>query len=196
MIAVILLLAVCVVWLDQHGTKDLGQIILNKTSLATDRGKYHLQTFTVTKVVDGDTLDIDIPDAKHDTTRIRLLGVDTPETNHPKYGRMYFGPEAADFVTAIALQKKVTVILEEISPTRDRYERLLAYIELPDGKILNKEIIRNGFGFADLRFPHSEFKEYKDAMDQALEQKKGLWKNIKKDQLPDWLKKERLNLLD
>jgi micrococcal nuclease len=140
-IAVIGLLAVCTVWLDRRSTKNLRQTILNKTSLATDRGKYHLNIFTVTKVVDGDTLDIDIPDAKYNSTRIRLLGVDTPETKHPGYGRMYFGPEAADFVTALALQKKVTVIIDRLSPTRDRYKRLLAYIKLPDGNILNEEII-------------------------------------------------------
>ncbi len=195
-IAAILLLAVCSVWLDRRSTKGLRQAILNKTSLATDRGKYHLNTFTVTKVVDGDTLDIDIPDAKYSTTRIRLLGVDTPETEHPRYGRMYFGPEAADFVTAIAMQKKVTVIIDRLSPTRDRYNRLLAYIKLADDKILNKEIIRNGFGYADLRFPHSDFRSYKDAMFQAVEQKTGLWKNVKKDQLPNWLQKESPHILD
>lgn len=195
-IAAVGLLAVCTVWLDHRSTKGLRQAILNKTSLATDRGKYHLNTFTVTKVVDGDTLDIDIPDAKYSTTRIRLLGVDTPETKHPRYGRMYFGPEAADFVTAIALQKKVTVIIDDLSPTRDRYKRLLAYIELSDGNILNKEIIRNGFGYADLRFPHSDFQSYKDAMLQAIEQKTGLWKNVKKDQLPNWLRKESPHILD
>jgi len=195
-IAVIGLLAVCTVWLDRRSTKNLRQTILNKTSLATDRGKYHLNIFTVTKVVDGDTLDIDIPDAKYNSTRIRLLGVDTPETKHPGYGRMYFGPEAADFVTALALQKKVTVIIDRLSPTRDRYKRLLAYIKLPDGNILNEEIIKHGFGFADLRFPHSEFKVYKDAMFRAVEQKTGLWKNVKKDQLPNWLQSQRPNLLD
>jgi len=195
-IAAILLFVLCTVWLDRNSTKGLRQNILNKTSLATDRGKYHLNTFTVTKVVDGDTLDIDIPDAKYDTTRIRLLGVDTPETKHPRYGQMYFGPEAADFVTAIALQKKVTVIIDGLSPTRDRYNRLLAYIELSNGNILNKEIIRNGFGFADLRFPHSDFQSYENAMLQAIQQKTGLWKNVKKDQLPNWLQRERPNLLD
>ena len=48
-----------------------------------DFQKYHRKTFTVLEVIDGDTLDIDIPDGEHDDTRIRLIGVDTPRQNIP-----------------------------------------------------------------------------------------------------------------
>jgi endonuclease YncB( thermonuclease family) len=67
---------------------------------------------------------------------------------------------------------------------------------LPDLNILNELIIKQGFGYADLRFSHSDFDSYENAMYKAIEQKKGLWKNVKKNQLPAWLQNERPKLLD
>ena len=78
---------------------------------ASDSQKYHAKTFTVIKVVDGDTIDIDIPDGEYNHTRIRLWGIDTPETKSTKYGVMYFGPEAAEFTKKLVLGKQVAVYL-------------------------------------------------------------------------------------
>jgi len=58
---------------------------------AGDVARYHGKTFTVVNVVDGDTIDVDVPDGEYEHTRIRLWGVDTPETKSPKVGVMYFG---------------------------------------------------------------------------------------------------------
>ena len=80
---------------------------------SNDLEKYHAKTFTVVNVVDGDTIDIDAADGKYDHTRVRLWGIDTPETKNPKTGVMYFGPEAAEFTKELALGKPVTVYLDE-----------------------------------------------------------------------------------
>jgi len=159
-----------------------------------DFKKYHAKTFTVAGVVDGDTIDIDIPDGKYKRTRIRLWGVDTPETKSDKVGVMYFGPQAADFTTKLTLEKQVAVYLEE-HRTRGKYGRLLAYIQLPNGKFLNEALLTEGFAYADLRFRHSFYNKYKQLEASARSQKKGLWQNVTRQQLPEWLKRMRPNLL-
>ena len=152
-----------------------------------DTQKYHDKTFAVINVVDGDTLDIDIPDADKNYTRIRLWGVDTPETKKPNTPIMYFGPEATEFTTKKTLGKKIRVYLNTQKANRDRYNRLLAYIKLPDGTIFNEELLKNGFAYADSRFKHQFYNRYKQLQAVAKNQKKGLWKNITPDKMPGWL---------
>jgi micrococcal nuclease len=180
---------------DQRLGGGLQRALQRTATDSTDRQKYHGRAFTVLEVIDGDTLDIDIPDGKFPDTRIRLLGVDTPETRHPTVGVMYYGKEATDFTAAAVLGKQVTILLDTASDDRDRYGRLLAYVQLPDGSILNEQLIRNGFGYAYLQFPHSRFDDYQRLMTQAIQSQSGLWKNVTRDQLPTWLQKKRPDLL-
>jgi micrococcal nuclease len=158
-----------------------------------DISKYHGQQFAVVKVVDGDTLDIDIPDGKYNHTRIRLWGIDTPETKDPRTGPMYFGKEASDFATKLALGKQVTIYLEKEKNSRDKYHRLLAYIQLPDGTFLNEVLLSEGYAYADLRFKHGLYNKYKQLESIARSQKKGLWANVTPEQMPKWRQK-RLHL--
>ena len=185
------------VWivLDHQLGPPLRQYIQQSTYPDGDWQKYHGKVFTVLEVIDGDTLDIDIPDGEHPDTRIRLIGVDTPETKHPTTGLMYYGPQATEFTTSMALGKRVTVLLDTAGDQRGRYGRLLAYIQLSNGKILNAEIIKNGYGYAYLSYPHSEFSAYQTLMQQAIDNKTGLWKNATRDQLPKWLRSKRPDLL-
>jgi len=152
---------------------------------AGDFEKYHARTFTVIKVVDGDTIDIDIPDGQYEHTRIRLWGIDTPETKHPQTGVMYFGPEAAEFTKELVLGKKVTVYLEE-HRTRGYYGRLLAYVQLPDDRFLNEVLLTEGFAYADTRFRHSFHNKYKQLEAAARSGKKGLWEKVTPEQMPQW----------
>ena len=66
--------------LDKFGGSSVRREISQHAKWGVDGWKYHDKVFTVVNVVDGDTIDIDISDDQHDTTRIRLWGVDTPET--------------------------------------------------------------------------------------------------------------------
>jgi micrococcal nuclease len=192
-----LLLAAAFVWLDHSPIKRSRQAQpkSNEQAQAYDFEKYHEKTFTVLKVVDGDTIDIDVPDGKYNHTRIRLWGIDTPETKNPEVGVMYFGPEAAEFTTKSALQKQVTVYLNE-TRTRDKYDRLLAYIKLPDGGFLNEVLLTEGFAYADLRFRHNFYNKYKQLEAGARGRKKGLWEKVTRDQLPEWLQRKKTNLLN
>ncbi len=191
----IAIFAVGLICYDRLCNESLRKEILLRTPRPEGAAKYHLKSFTVVNVVDGDTLDIDIPDGKYDTTRVRLLGVDTPETKKRGEAVMYFGPEASAFVTEISLGKKVTILIDTVSDVRDRYGRLLGYVRLADKRIVNEEIIKQGFGYADLRFKHNDYQKYVEAMDEAIAGRVGLWKAAKRDQLPKWLQRERPMLL-
>ena len=157
-----LLIAFVFVWLDHSPIRCRWQAQpkSEEQAKAYDFEKYHKKTFVAIGVVDGDTIDIDVPDGKYNHTRIRLWGIDTPETKHPEFGVMYFGPEAADFTTELALGKQVTVYLEE-HRTRGKFGRLLAYVQLPDGRFLNEVLLTEGFACADLWFRHSFYQKYK-----------------------------------
>ena len=159
-------------------------------SQAFDFEKYHAKTFTVVKVVDGDTVDIDVPDGRYNHTRIRLWGVDTPETKKPDTPVAYFGPEASEFTTKLTLAKPVTDYLDKTN-TRDKYSRLLAYIQLPDGNYLNELLLSEGYAYADFRFRHSFYNKYKQLESAARSNKKGLWEKVTPDKMPDWRQEKR-----
>ncbi len=184
------LLAITLVWLDR------GDSLEHKpTAQPRDFEKYHAKQFTVINIVDGDTIDIDVPDASYKRTRIRLWGIDTPETKSNKYGQMYFGPEASKFTEDLVMGKKVTVYLDQGNKTRGKYGRLLGYIRLPDGNFLNETLISEGLAYADLRFRHSFYNKYKQLEALARKQKKGLWNKVTNEQLPQWLQREKPNLM-
>lgn len=164
-------------------------------SNSADFEKYNAKMFLVTNVVDGDTLDINVPDDGKDYTRIRLWGVDTPETKDPRTGVAFYGPEASEFTTKQALDKDVTIYLVE-NDTRDKYHRLLAYILLPDKRFLNEVLIEEGFGYADYRFKHDFYNKYKRLESSAKRNKKGLWKEVTVDKMPQWRQKYELKDLN
>jgi micrococcal nuclease len=181
--------------LDHRYGGRLRQTIEQGTYTDADFQKYHRKTFTVLEVIDGDTIDVNILDGEHEDTRIRLIGVDTPETKHPTVGLMYYGPEATQYTMQQTLGKQVTILLDTVSDQRDRYGRLLAYVVLQDGRVLNAELIKNGYGYAYLSFPHSEFTTYQHLMEQAITEKTGLWQEATRDDLPKWLRSKRPDLL-
>lgn len=161
-----------------------------------DFEKYDGREFLVIKVVDGDTMDIDEPDGEKKFTRIRLWGVDTPETSKSPGGEMYYGSQASEFARGLTLGKYVVIHLDAGNNTRGKYGRLLAYVELPDGRILNEALLSEGYAYADLRFKHSMYDEYIERQAEAQEAGKGLWGQVTREQLPGWLRRIKPELLN
>jgi micrococcal nuclease len=93
----------------------------------------------VLAVIDGDTVDVAWAGQRE---RVRLLGVDTPETVDPHRPVGCFGPEAAAF-THRRLEGR-TVRLTFDRQRRDRYGRLLAYLEV-DGRRFNDDLLTGGY---------------------------------------------------
>ena len=148
-----------------------------------DKARYNGRTFPVARVVDGDTLDVDTPDGDRPRTRVRLWGVDTPEMVKPDAPVQHFGPEASRFAKDLCAGKRVTLHLER-RRTRGRYGRLLAYVVLPDGRMLNRVLVEEGFGYADPRFEHSHKAEFTRLAEQARAAGRGLWKDVTEADLP------------
>ncbi len=150
---------------------------------------------TIVRVIDGDTVEVDLIPPGDELEMLRLIGVDTPETVHPALPIQFFGPEATRFVKNICLGQVVTLHLQKDGPDRGRYERLLVYVELPDGTILNEAIISNGFGYSYTKYKHAKTAEYNQLQKTAIAGKRGLWAGVKFDDLPVWLRKSNPDIL-
>lgn len=121
----------------------------------------------VERVVDGDTIIV------AGIGRVRLIGVDTPETVDPRRPVQFFGREASAFAKRLLEGKSVR--LEYDQPRTDRYGRTLAYVWLPDGPMANREIIRRGYGHAYTRFPFRYLEEFRALEREARLAGHGLW---------------------
>jgi micrococcal nuclease len=97
---------------------------------------------TVDYVTDGDTIGVTV-DGVHE--RVRLIGIDTPETKKPDTPVQCFGPEATRFTTSL-LPEGTSLLIERDVEARDKYGRLLAYAyRSDDGLFVNLEIARQGY---------------------------------------------------
>jgi len=159
-----LLLALAVIIISQSGlVKDVSQ-----TAQQTNPGLY-----TINHYVDGDTIAVNMNGS---VETVRFIGVDTPETHKPNTPVQYYGPQAADHTKqAISRFGKVRLEADPLDTNRDRYGRLLRYVYLPDGTLMDEQIIKQGYGFAYLSFPFSKKDQF--AADEAAAQKAklGLW---------------------
>ena len=128
----------------------------------------YAQAYKVGRVTDGDTLLLT------NGEYLRLIGVDTPETKHPKKPVEYFGKEAYLFTKNMVEGKEVR--LEYDQTRRDKYNRILAYVYLLDGTFLNAEIIKQGYGFAYTKYPFKYMEDFRQYEREARENKRELWK--------------------
>lgn len=87
--------------------------------------------FKVLSVVDGDTIKVDVRGKKE---TIRLLGIDTPETVDPRKPVQCFGKAASDKMKSFVSGKSVILVDDATQGNRDKYNRLLRYVYLPDEK--------------------------------------------------------------
>jgi micrococcal nuclease len=128
--------------------------------------------FEVAKVYDGDTIGVQI---NTKIEKVRLIGVDTPETHHPKKPVQCFGQAASDYTTKNLLGKKVRLESDPIGDNIDRYSRLLRYVYLEDGTLWNQKLVADGYGFAYTSFPFGKSDEFRQAEKSARENNRGLW---------------------
>jgi micrococcal nuclease len=126
--------------------------------------------------VDGDTLRVRIPNPPsglNAVETIRMIGVDTPETVHPRRELEYYGKEASEFTRQRLLGKPVSLAFDW--DLRDRYGRLLAYIFGPDGRCHNAALIREGYGHAYTNYSFQFIEEFRRLEQDARQAGRGLW---------------------
>lgn len=134
---------------------------------------------TITWVYDGDTLKIE----PHGT--VRLIGIDSPEKDDSKrdafLDRQDVSPEKQRHVHHMAKRFNITqtkgklVALTLDDPPRDRYDRLMAYVYLPDGRLLNRVLIEQGLAVVYRRFAFRMKEDFLAAEEQARRDKVGMW---------------------
>lgn len=130
--------------------------------------------YTVLAFNDGDTITVDMNGSEE---KVRFIGVDTPETQDPRKSVQCFGKAASNFTKNLIGTNKVRLEADPENTNRDRYNRLLRYVYLPDGRLVNREIIVEGYGFAYTFFPFSKIEEFKQLQSEAQAGNRGLWGN-------------------
>jgi micrococcal nuclease len=129
--------------------------------------------YNVTKVTDGDTIHVDLNGV--DET-VRLIGINTPETVDPRRPVECFGREASDKLKSLAKGKIVRLEYDESQSLRDTYGRLLAYVYLEDGQMLNKKLIGEGYAYEyTYMTPYKYQSEFRELQNIARTSKRGLW---------------------
>ena len=142
----------------------------------------------VIKIVDGDTIRVNYQGLNE---RARLIGIDAPESSMNRrvflQTKVYktnaksvidFGIKSKEFVKNL-VKPDDEVYLEFDTEKRDHYNRLLVYVWLPNGKMLNEEIIKAGYAYPltvppDVKYKKRFLQDYKE----ARKHKRGLWKNL------------------
>lgn len=128
--------------------------------------------FLVTKVVDGDTVEVEI-DGKLE--KLRLIGVDTPETVDPRKKVQCYGKEASEFTKATLLGKSVRLERDQSQDERDKYGRMLVYLWLDDS-LFNERLIAEGYAHEyTYQKPYYYQERFKTAQNLARENLLGLW---------------------
>ena len=128
---------------------------------------------TVVRVVDGDTVQVDIDGQRE---KLRLIGIDTPETVKPDTPVQCYGPEASAFTNQL-LPEGTAVRIERDVEARDDYGRLLGYVyRADDGLFVNLEIVAQGYASL-LTFPPNvaHVDEFVAAARAAERANLGLW---------------------
>lgn len=165
-VALLALIAVLftAVWL---ALTKLRNININLESYKTKPGYYK-----VVRVSDGDTFEVNM-DGR--VEKVRLIGVDTPETVKPNSPTECYGKAASDYTKQQLNGNTVRLEADAINQNRDRYGRLLRYAYLENGELYNAKLISEGYGFAYLSFPFTKAEDFRQLQVIARQQNKGLW---------------------
>lgn len=128
--------------------------------------------YRVTRVVDGDTIEIIYNGEKQ---KVRLIGLNTTESKDPRKKVQCFSREASDEMSSLVSDKEIRLETGAMSDNRGYYGRLLRYVYLPNGTHVNAWMVKNGYGYAYTKYPFSKMEQFKTYQQQAREEKLGLW---------------------
>lgn len=148
------------------------QVTLTTVS-PTKTASNEAKMYVVSKVVDGDTIKVEI-EGRYET--VRLIGIDTPETVDPRKPVECFGKEASIKISELLKDGKVALELDNTQGDKDKYNRLLRYVFLADGTHINNALIKQGYAHEyTYNLPYKYQSEFKTAEKDARDNKRGLW---------------------
>jgi micrococcal nuclease len=125
----------------------------------------------VTRVVDGDTVEVSIGGRSEE---VRYIGVDTPETVDPDEPVQCFGPQSSAFNHRLVEDRRVELDFD--AERRDKYGRLLAYVYLPDGRLVEAMLARRGLARTLTIAPNDSKAALLERLSRAAARRgRGLW---------------------
>lgn len=139
------------------------------------------KTVKFVKVIDGDT--ILVRDQNGEERKIRLIGIDTPESVNPDEDRNCPEGKVASDYTKSLLSNKETLYLSYDEEEQDKYGRELCYVWLNDDTsdldyMLNYQLVKNGIAKTMCVMPNCSYAtDFDDAELFAKENKNGFWKS-------------------
>lgn len=125
-------------------------------------------------VTDGDTFTVKLGETEG---IVRVLGINAPETKHSSRGAECFGAEASTYAKQLLVGATVKLQSDPTQSVKDKYGRLLAYVELEDGRDFGQVMIVDGYAY-EYTFKGVSYEKqqvYKDSQVQAAEEGAGLW---------------------
>jgi micrococcal nuclease len=144
---------------------------------------FAIQTYRVIKVVDGDTIKVDIGGIKE---TVRLLGIDTPETVDPRKPVQCFGIAASNKMKSLVSGKSVILVEDKLQGDRDKYQRLLRFVYLPDNNhtFINGEMVKQGFAYSYRQYPTIFLDKFNSWESYARTHNLGLWSSCPINRVP------------
>lgn len=129
---------------------------------------------TVQRVVDGDTADVQFTGGQ--AHRLRIIGIDTPETVDPSQPVQCYGPEASARARELLTGQTIALTADPTQDAVDRYGRVLVYVALPDGRDFGEVMVREGFAREyTYRTAYQRQATYRAAEAEARAAGRGLW---------------------
>lgn len=154
--------------IEEHEPDSATQSSQDVAGVSADK-----QTAQVVKVIDGDTIEVTL-NGKNE--KIRVIGLNTPETVDPRRPIQCFGREASNFAKQTLLGKNVILETDPSQGERDKYQRLLRFVFIDGVVDYGKMMIREGYGNEyTYDLPYKYQAEYKLAEQEARNAGRGLW---------------------
>ena len=150
-----------------------GANYLSSGNLTEYMGQHQPGLYEVVGVEDGDTITVEAAGRRE---RVRLIGIDTPELHHPERPVQCFAEAAKAFTASLIDSQAVRLQADPLDDNRDLYQRLLRYVYLPDGTLVNTAVVAEGYGFAYTRFPFTKLAEMQQLESRARQAGRGLWR--------------------
>ncbi len=170
-------------WLQPHLSALLA--LLTALSAVTPYQRLTAEQATVLSVSDGDTVVLQIAKNRE---RVRLIGIDTPEShtnprakrqaerNHQDLVSIIQQGKAAALYTRSLLPRGTSLRIEHDVEKRDHYGRLLAYLWLPNDEMVNEKIITSGYAYPLTIAPNIKYRDrFLTGFQRARSAKRGLW---------------------
>lgn len=166
---------VALAWLRVDGSESTPVQVEPEPPVAVEVATTSTNALAI-RAVDGDTIEVRI-DGATDDVKVRLLGVDTPESVDPRRPVECFGKEASKFTASLVNGKRVRLEADPKADEVDKYGRLLRNVVLADGRDLNALLIANGYAHAYLSFPLDSRRkaELTRLQEEAKAGERGLW---------------------